>query len=411
VSLWIPVGSTTFSTNKLKTYGSAYDKTLPNPVEKEKDEYINTAILENDMSETFREGCVHDRENSNCNHCDKTIRKPRRKTCSGDMILIENRMASFSKDSLDTKENVIITEKAIKKKKKKNEYHLILCFGGKDMVALDWLPLLNVYCEELCKINKQKGRKVEQIMSRESGEVNSKKKSYVINKVPQQVSYFHSQWLQQKRYDSLKRRLEEHKKFLNSSITPRTSIGGSMERRLHPQVHSPANSFINPPCSAQTKIGKYNFVLVEFPGYGAGIGQPCMRSCDDSGLEILRHCSALIHKPCITLHIIAYSIGCSIALRILILLIKFYSVRQKCKIKDPLDSIHTIKDLILISPFSNSIECISNALCVPKLLTHITNKMWQMLLKKGCIYNNGDYIRDLATLMQQGSFFLAKILS
>lgn len=180
------------------------------------------------------------------------------------------------------------------------------------------------------------------------------------------------------------------------------------------------------------------FGLVEFPGYGYGEGLPSPSSCVDGGLEVVRSIIGHTKPATVELHIIGYSLGCAIALRVANMIadqivdnsnqnfpwVKNYHESNRTTTlssashtltvspsssprplthfyeREPLTKVVALKSLLLIAPFSTTWETANSLLRVPASLQRVSKFLFDIVSDKTIQYDNKEAIGRLARIMK-----------
>lgn len=309
---------------------------------------------------------------------------------------------------------------------------LIIFFGGKDMVALDWLPLINQWIQHQITQNQTAAGELKrnsgtlqtpQPSRRQAPEATADAGTPVI---PRHLPAFDPALLQQRRRSSV-RALQAsravHGVTAHSSSPERkgdttiTSLQTQLLKLVTKEQPSKVESQsvqcrpfgLPSSCTMESVKLRTNcgFGLVEYPGYGSAGGLPSPSSCVDSGIEVIRHCIASTKPETVDLHVVGYSLGCAIASRVVALVAErlsgIYDTASEgaALTPEPLSKVTGLKTLVLVAPFTSTWDCVNTMLHVPKKLHDVSSFLLDSLPSRQCQYNNQETLGRLANTIRR----------
>lgn len=306
---------------------------------------------------------------------------------------------------------------------------IVLFFGGKDMLAIDWISFVNQWIQSqavqagaLSDLKYKETRASSNNVAATS--LARPENSLASLIVPRHVPTFDSAALQQRRRSSV-RAMQAARLAVNAeSDTPPTTADlplrqAELLRLVTKELgcKTKVKSLLQPPSTSVGQVEAVRlrttcaFGLVEYPGYGTAHGLPSPSSCVDSGIEVIRHCIAHMKPTTVDLHIIGYSLGGAIASRVATLLADRITRRKTKKeeiqypLTEPLTRITQLKTLILVAPFTTTWDCVNALLHVPKKLQDLSSYLLDSLPSRKCQYNNTVVLGRLAEIVREGNAF------
>lgn len=243
--------------------------------------------------------------------------------------------------------------------------HVVVFFGGKDMLAVAWLPLASQWLQHEVReaAFAAAGGRVPGARAApapESPSPSAQQQQRRLSRSPQFVPKWEEETLSRARRPSVRNRQINLTAAASTAtvLAQQTSLSGaSMNHRLAPTTAAAAattgahegefehrtpslNDATEPPprrifpSDEMVKVSCYMnvaFVFVEYPGYGCSDGVATASSCADSGVEAVRNLIREVDPLCVEVHCIGYSLGAAVCLRFINIMADQLVMNHRCR--------------------------------------------------------------------------------